>query len=318
MTATTERDTALVLGAGGFIGRWVVRELLGRGIRVVGIVRDEGRGHDAFAGWVTMPELKVVDLGRPGAVRGVIADVRPSTVFNLAGYGVDRDERDENAAEQVNHALVRELATACAPSAGVRGPRLIHVGSALEYGTATGVLSESTTPQPTTLYGRTKLAGTRAITTAAETVRTNGITARLFTVFGDGEHDGRLFPSLVDAAKTGEPLSLTEGRQRRDFAWAGDVAALLVDLSTSAFKPGAIVNLASGQLREVVEFVRECASQLKLADAQLHFGALPARAEEMSHEGVDVSRLRELVGRAVPADLARAVTKALQTPLHTR
>jgi nucleoside-diphosphate-sugar epimerase len=283
----------------------------------VGIVRDKQRGLDAFAGWATLPELKVVDLVRPGAARSLIADVRPSAVFNLAGYGVDRNERDETLAEQVNHDLVRELATACAPSAGLGGPRLIHVGSALEYGTATGVLGESTVPQPTTLYGRTKLAGTRAITMAAEMLGTNGVTARLFTVFGAGEHDGRLFPSLVHAAQTGASLPLTEGRQRRDFAWAGDVAELLVDLSMSSFEPGAIVNLASGQLREVAEFVRECALQLKLADEQLHFGAVPARAEEMWHDGVDVSTLRELVGRAVPADLARAVTKALQTPLLT-
>ena len=316
MTTTGERETALVFGAGGFIGRWVVRELLGRGRRVVGIVRDKGRGLDAFAGWVTLPELKVVDLGRPGAARSVIADVRPSTVFNLAGYGVDRNERDETLAEQVNHDLVGELATACAPSAGLGGPRLIHVGSALEYGTATGVLGESTVPQPTTLYGRTKLAGTRAITLAAEMLGTNGVTARLFTVFGAGEHEGRLFPSLVHAAQTGASLPLTDGHQRRDFAWAGDVAELLVDLSMSSFEPGAIVNVASGQLHEVAEFVRECASQLKLGDEQLHFGAIPARAEEMWHDGVDVNALRELVGRAVPADLARAVTKALQTPLQ--
>ena len=315
MTSRADDGPAVVLGATGFIGRWVVRELLSRGTPVVGVIRSPRRRRDAFDGWSTTPEFVTVDLGRAGSGRNVIVDLRPSVVFNLAGYGVDREERDERLAERLNVELVQELAEACAPSGAAAGTRLIHVGSALEYGTAGGLLSEQTTPEPTTLYGRTKLAGTLAITTAAGKSGTKGLTARLFTVFGDGEHPGRLFPSLVDAAETGAAISLTDGEQRRDFAWAGDVASLLVDLSAAPFHPGEIVNLATGQMHSVAEFIRECAAQLRLTNQQLHFGALPTRAEEMQHEGVAVERLRELVGYTADGNLAAAVTNALRSRL---
>lgn len=306
---------ALVLGATGFIGRWVVRELLSRGIPVVGIIRSPRRSRDAFAGWATTPEFVTVDLERPGSGRDVVADLRPSVVFNLAGYGVDREERDEQLAERLNAELVRELAEACAQSGTGAGTRLIHAGSALEYGEAGGVLSEHTIAKPTTLYGRTKLAGTLAVTAAARQAGARGVTARLFTVFGEGEHPGRLFPSLVDAAETGAAVSLTDGEQQRDFAWAGDVASLLVDLSAAPFRPGEVVNLASGRMHSVAAFIRECAAQLRLTNEQLHFGALPTRPEEMRHEGVAVERLRELVGYTADGDLAAAVANALRSRL---
>ncbi len=315
MTSRADDGPALVLGATGFIGRWVVRELLGRGTPVVGVIRSPRRCRDVFGGWPTTPEFVTVDLGRAGSGRDVIGDLRPSVVFNLAGYGVDREERDERLAERLNAELVRELADACAPSGAATGTRLIHAGSALEYGTAGGLLSEQTTPEPTTLYGRTKLAGTLAITDAARKSGLKGVTARLFTVFGDGEHPGRLFPSLVDAAETGAAVSLTDGEQRRDFAWAGDVASLLVDLSAAPFSPGEIVNLATGRMHSVAAFIRACAAQLRLTNEQLHFGALPTRAEEMQHEGVAVERLQELVGYTADGNLAAAVTNALRSRL---
>jgi hypothetical protein len=65
----------------------------------------------------------------------------------------------------------------------------------------------------------------------------------------------------------------------------------------------------------VAAFIRECAAQLRLTNEQLHFGALPTRAEEMQHEGVAVDRLRELVGYTADGNLAAAVTNALRSRL---
>lgn len=313
MTDAARGQRALVVGASGFIGRWVSRELTVRGASVVGVVRDPQASGDALGSWSRPPDLVAADLSHPGEARTVIERVQPDLVFNLAGYGVDRTEHDEALSARLNHGLVVELAAACASARRSTPLRLLHVGSALEYGIAGGLLSEDTTPQPTTLYGRTKLAGTQALTSAATEAGTYGVTARLFTVFGSGEHAGRLFPALVEAARTGATVPLTDGTQRRDFAWAGDVASLLVDLALSSYRAGEIVNVASGQMHAVAVFVRECAAQLGIPSQKLQFGALAARPEEMHHAGVDVRRLQGLVGRTANTDLRAAIQLALST-----
>ncbi|NIP76477.1 MAG: NAD-dependent epimerase/dehydratase family protein, partial [Xanthomonadales bacterium] len=75
-------------------------------------------------------------------------------------------------------------------------------------------MAEDSVPNPTTLYGRSKLAGTLQFRRACQRTGLRGLTARLFTVYGPGEHPGRLLPSLIEAAETDEPLELTAGLQK--------------------------------------------------------------------------------------------------------
>ena len=283
----------VVLGATGFIGRWVTRALADRGAVVHATARDPAAAPDD--GSARVHELDVTDAD---AVRELLGSIRPAVAFNLCGYGVDPSERDETLAAAVNERAVRTIAEALADVAdsGWRGQQLVHVGSALEYGEATGDLDEGTVPMATTLYGRTKLAGTLALADAAKRRGLRAVTARLFTVYGAGEHAGRLLPSLIAAREGAEPLPLTSGTQRRDFTYVEDVAEGLLRLGVSNAEAGAVVNLATGRLTSVREFVERAASVLGIAPARLRFGALRTRAEEMHHDPPSLSRLRSLTG----------------------
>src|SRR5205085_11129237 len=128
-----------------------------------------------------------------------------------------------------------------------------------EYGVAQGDLSESTDAAPTTLYGRSKLAGTRALTDRCRALGLNGLTARLFTVYGPEEQPGRLLPTLCTAAATQEPIELSDGRQRRDFTYIEDVVEGLLRLGVAAPNPGSVVNMATGRLTSVRSFVQTTA-----------------------------------------------------------
>ena len=60
-------------------------------------------------------------------------------------------------------------------------------------------------------------AGTNNLSHFCKAFGIKGLTARLFTVYGPGEHAGRLLPSLWETAKTGKPISLTTWEQKRGF-----------------------------------------------------------------------------------------------------
>lgn len=302
--------TAAVLGASGFIGRWVARALVESGAHVVLVARNAASIPESLrAPAATVLEA---DLSREASVRAVFDVVHPSIVFNLAGYGVDRGERDERLARTINADLPGWLANVLADNrqAGWTGQQLIHVGSALEYGEIGGDLSEGSQPNPTTLYGTTKLAGTLVVRRACAEYGVRGLTARLFTVYGAGEHPGRLLPTLLDAASHGEPIPMSAGLQRRDFTYVEDVADGLLRLGgTDAAAPGEIVNLATGILTSVREFATDAARVLGISPERLHFGALPTRAEEMQHDPVSVGRLRELSGWVPSTPIAEGVRR---------
>jgi nucleoside-diphosphate-sugar epimerase len=287
-----------VLGAGGFIGRWVARAVARAGAEPSLVVREADRARPVFDAMGIGGLPVEADLGEPGRAAEVLEEIRPAITFNLVGYGVDPAENDPETAERINTDLARSVADACAAvvAPGWPGQHLVHTGSALEYGTARGDLSEDTACTPTTEYGRTKLAGTLAVATVSSASNLASVTARLFTVYGPGEHHGRLLPSLLGVVDTGRPLDLTEGLQRRDFTFVEDVAEGLLRLGAAEPQPGTVVNLATGRLETVHAFAETAGRVLSIPPELLRFGARAGRPAEMEHDDVSVERLRRLTG----------------------
>ncbi len=288
---------ALVLGASGFIGRWVARALEEAGASVA------------------RPTRADVDLARPGAAEALVEDVRPAITFNLAGYGVDPSERDAALAQRINADLVEELAYSVAAHAGAEwtGQQLVHAGSALEFGAVFGDLSDPWHCRPSTLYGRTKLAGSEHVVGAVQCGDLRGLSARLFTVFGPGEHPGRLLPSLLAAAASGADLPLSEGLQQRDFTFVGDVAEGLLRLGacSEVVETGAL-NLATGRLERVRSFAEIAARVLGIPAERMKYGALPTRPEEMNHEPVCTELLRTLLDWAPTTSIEDGVRRTVE------
>jgi nucleoside-diphosphate-sugar epimerase len=308
--ATYDGICVAVLGATGFIGGWIARSAAGHGARVLLIARDAQRV-ETMARTLPGAGAAALDAGDDTALRTVLDATRPAVVFNAIGYGVDRNERDDDVAQRINTRFPGMLADAVASTRdrAWRGAALVHLGSALEYGRAAGDLQEDTEPRPDTLYGRTKLEGTRALAARSRVLDLASVTARLFTVYGAGEHEGRLLPALLACARDGTPVDLTAGEQLRDFTYAGDIAEGVLRLGLARVAPGEVVNLATGRLTSVRTFAESAARVLDLAPAQLRFGALPARAEEMQHEPVSIERLRRHTGWTPETDIATGIRR---------
>src|SRR5581483_10236171 len=210
---------ALVTGSTGFIGGWVARRLQDAGAQTFLASRSGEALRWSAAEYALKGEHIVADFTVPGTVDRVLNQVRPDVVFNLAGYGVDPVERDPRVAEAVNVRVVEEFVSALhRADSDFPGHRFVQAGSAAEYGPVADEVVESSATAPVSLYGKTKLLATR-IVTAAALGGLRAVTARLFTVYGPGEHSHRLLPSLLHAARNGTQLALSRGDQRRDFTY---------------------------------------------------------------------------------------------------
>lgn len=112
-----------VTGASGFIGRYIVRELLRAGARVVGVVRDPTRAADLTDAGV---ELRIADLARPAELERAFAGV-DAVVSNAA---LVTASADPHMVVEQNLGGVRNLLEAMA-AAGVR--RCVEISSAGAY-----------------------------------------------------------------------------------------------------------------------------------------------------------------------------------------
>lgn len=286
----------VVLGAGGFIGRHVALKLVGMGAQVYGTHRP-GKGQPEAKGLfkgLASVKWQALDLLDGSALQAWLGGIQPDIIFNLAGYGVWRDQRSPSLFEGLNDALVGQLLFYLEKMPGQNWPgqRLIHVGSAQEYGQLPGDLREAGPAQPTTEYGRTKLRGTQRVI-AAHAKGMAVLCARLFTVYGPGAQDDKLLPLLRAARTTQDRIPLSHGLQKRDFTYVEEVAEGLLRLGMIQKGPP-VVNLATGALDSVRDFIEIARRHLDIPVERLAFGDLPTRVDEMEHLPVNISRLESL------------------------
>lgn len=309
----------LVLGAAGFVGRWTARRLCAAGADLFLPVRDISAARLVFDEFGISGNVHRLDLLETARVAEFVGDIRPAVIFDLAGYGVDRTEDSEAIAFRINAQLPEILCSAMMKSAADNwsGQKIVRTGTALEYGAATGDLEENSTPDPTTVYGRSNLAGTLSLRHWSRKFGQKCVTARLFSVYGAGEHPARLLPTLIRSRATGEAVELTSGTQERDFVYVEDVAEGLLRLGLMSIGNCDIVNLATGVLTTVRNFTESAADELGISRKRLKFGALPTRPEEMRHGTVSVKRLKDLVGWLPQTTIAEGVRKTLEFALNS-
>ena len=117
-------------------------------------------GHDVSA--LARPELDVTDAA---ATRRAVAEAAPAAVINCAAWtDVDGAEGDEAAATAINGAGAGNVAAAAAAA----GALVVHVSTDYVFdGTATEPYAEDAAVAPASAYGRSKLAGERAVAESA-------------------------------------------------------------------------------------------------------------------------------------------------------
>lgn len=132
----------LVTGANGQVGYELVRSLMPLG-EVVALTRDD------------------CDLVSADAIERVVAECRPDVIVNAAAYtAVDRAESEERLATIING----DAPAALAHAARAAGALLIHYSTDYVFDGSKGASWHETDPvAPLNAYGRSKLAGERAI-----------------------------------------------------------------------------------------------------------------------------------------------------------
>jgi dTDP-4-dehydrorhamnose reductase len=143
-SAPTSAQRVLLLGASGQLGRELATVFAHTGLL-------------AF-------DRSAADLSQPESLRAIVRSVQPQLILNAAAFtAVDRAEEEPELADRINHQSVRVLAE----EAQRLDSLLVHYSTDYVFdGSGTAPWAEADAPGPLNTYGRTKLAGERAIAAA--------------------------------------------------------------------------------------------------------------------------------------------------------
>ena len=266
------------------------------------------------SGWIgsrlaaVLPDLHVIPAQSllDGSARATVTTGRHDVIVNAAGLRVGNDS-DLYAA---NVTLVKEL-IAIADRAGCR---IVHLGSAAEYGPEhDGDLSEDVVPCPQSYYGLTKLLATELLS-----VRADATTLRVFNLASSPPQAGSPLADVVsrvtEAVGRGGPVELLAAATVRDWVSLYFVVRS-VERAVVAPTPG-VFNLCSAtgvSMRDLAEAMLGIlgAEQLGVRDLQA------APATTVVGDGARWRRETGLVERLGPDDIARLALddqRAVSTP----
>lgn len=293
-------DTCLVTGGAGFIGCALSTALATRFERVVVLDNLHRQVHatpERPAALDARVELVRGDVTEPRDWDAVLSHVRPRTVVHLAA----ETGTGQSLTDASRHACVNVVGTAQMLDAltrhDVRPDRIVLASSRAVYGegpwrdpsgavcypgqrshrmlasarwafpglTPVPATAATTTPDPTSVYGATKLAQEHVLRAWCLSMDVGAVVLRLQNVYGPGQSLANPYTGIVSLfvqyARAGEAIPVFEdGRIVRDFVFVDDVVrALLAALDAPTGRHA--IDIGSGRPTTVAELAAMIASR---------------------------------------------------------
>lgn len=271
-----------VTGGTGFIGAPVVQALSTQGHDVLVISRS--------ARQPSVPHVLEADLTTDDWQSAFI-DFAPKATIHLAwegipDFGVAMSERNARAGATFLDVAAKH------------SRRVVGIGSAWER----------TRQDPfTAAKQKVRTAGE----SAAKRHHAEFLWARLFFVYGPGQREGTLIPSLVRTLMVGGPAVVMNPGAKNDFIYIDDVVRAIVLLATE-HTPSGLYEVGSGVATSVGEVVRLVHEQCGLSYTPPEAPLVPAEDPLIA----DTATLREVSSWRPATTLAEGVKKTVAYMRH--
>jgi len=273
-------NRVLVTGAGGFIGRHVVSELLRRG--------DEVHAADLASFPSSDAVCHRVDLLDPAMADELIARIRPTHLVHLAWYA----EHGKFWNSPLNQDWLAASEKLFRSFAAHGGERAVFAGTCAEYDWTHSHRCEGATPNnPATLYGICKNNLRKNVEAIARLSQPSVAWGRIFFLYGPGEDPRRFIPSVLNPLLAKRPAIVRNGSHVRDFLHVQDVARAFAAILHCPVQ--GIINVASGEptkLGDVAKILAEMAG----AESLLEIQESPGTPDNPAVLTADVAKLRSI------------------------
>ena len=280
----------LVTGATGFIGNYVVPELLKNGCQVIASSLSEQKAIQCS--WFSQVKYIPFNLAEfDDKVNYYSFFSHPDAVIHLGWEGLP----NYKAAFHVEANLPRHFSFL--KNLLQNGLTDVNItGTCFEYGMHEGVLSESMPSDPANPYGLAKDSLRKLLEGLALTIPFHLKWIRLFYMYGNGQNPNSLLSQLQKAIDEKVAIfNMSGGEQVRDYLPVEKVAEYIVKIALQD-KVNGIINCCSGKPVTVKHLVE---NYLKERNATIHlnFGYYPYTVyEPMSFWG-DNNRLNQIINK---------------------
>ena len=315
--------TAFITGITGQDGGYLAEQLLAQGSSVHGLVRAAAEVAPTIAAYPGV-SLHVADLTDTAAVAGLLAEIAPDEIYNLAGISsVARSWQEPVATGLVSGLAAAGVLQSAFELSERTGRRVavVQASSAEIFGNP-GVWpqDESTPIAPVTPYGAAKAYAHHM----ARVYRARGLHAANVILYN--HESPRRPPAFVTRKITQGAARIARGEQdelalgnldaRRDWGWAPDYVDAMVRAARHDVADDYVI--ATGRSHSVAEFVAAAFRAAGIDDWERHVRVDPAfvRPVDAVELTGDASRARVRLGWAPTVGFDEVVARMVRADLR--
>ncbi len=284
-------EKVLITGATGFLGRALVKRLVGQGTAVTALVREKA-GRQIDAGLPAEVEVQEVDLRYAAGVKRAIEAANPTLVFHLAAVGVT------NPFLPVSETLRGNLDTTLNLLKAVGGQCRVLV--ARTPGELDGL-------NP---YAASKAAAWQFCRMFQRTEGWPIVGVMPFQVYGPGQPVQTVLGAALKAARAGDPFPMTSGEQKRDWIYIDDVIDGLQAAGRAPEMEGQTLELGTGLATSVLEVVTRLFE--RVGRGQPRPGLLPTRLGEAPEQKANAAETERLTGWRAAVSLETGLQRLIE------
>ena len=298
----------VVTGATSFIGAVTVRKLLEAGHQVEAVVRPGSKNMANLYGQIpegreTSLRVLELDLHKIDEITDVVSE---ADWFLHTGWdGAGSENRMKRDVQQAN--VVQSL-KAVRAAAALGCKKFLFTGSQAEYGVCHSLIHEEMPLNPLSEYGIAKVDFGKEAGTLCKELGMEYIHARIFSVYGPGDHPWSLVETCLRTWQEGGEMKLGECTQKWNYLYIEDTASALIHLLTKA--EAGVYNVASADIRVLREYIEEMYA-LCGCRGSFVYKERPQNAEGPANLMADITKICETTGWHPTTTFAEGINELL-------
>jgi UDP-glucose 4-epimerase len=296
---------AIVTGATGFVGKWVVRELLNNGVEVIAIAREGSKKLSIFEGL----SVKVVEcnLNHLAKLPELISDRDIDIVYHFAWQGISDADTKDSVIQIQNLQATLDVLNAMTVM-GIKA--FVGAGSLHEAESQLEMMDNKVISNLGYMYKAAKIAAHYMGKAKAGDSKIKFFWPIISNTYGEGEESGRLINMVIRKVLVGESPDLSSGEQYYDFVHISDVAKAFYLIGEKG-KNGSNYIIGSGYARPLKEFLSEV-GRIANPNVELGFGKIKASVVNMPHETFNMTNLIEDTGFEPKVSFEEGITRTVE------
>lgn len=297
-------NKVIVTGANGFVGSWLIKELISRGIQVTAVVKDEQEKISHITD--ELVHIVYCELSELNTLTCKISDRDFDAFYHLAWMGSTGSLRADYALQLTN---AKYTVDATLAAAELKCRKFIGAGTLAQIDSIQYAAVDGSAPNAVSNYGLAKTAAQYMSKAECAKLGIDHIWIYLSNLYGIGDYSNNFIRSSILRFLQGHRASFTSGEQLYDFLFISDVAQGLY-LAGEKGKPFFSYYLGSTSPRKLKEYILDIRNEID-EKAPFYLGEVPYYGICHGHDVFDCSKFIEHTGYQPNVSFAEGIKRTV-------